>query len=92
MPAIAAGLSLQPRRRERAIKAPMRALWSPIWSAAAAAAAFVCHRHRSNIQKRQLRLPHSKTSPCLRVTGKIVASERRYRLANRWVPTVPLIP
>ena len=31
------------------------------WSAAAAAAAFVCHSARSNIQKRQLRLPHSKT-------------------------------
>jgi hypothetical protein len=31
------------------------------WSAVAAATAFVCHRARNNIQKRQLRLPHSKT-------------------------------
>jgi len=37
---------------------------SPIWSAAAAAAAFVYHRQRANIQKLQLRLQHSKTLPC----------------------------
>ena len=40
---------------------------APIWSAVAAAPAFLCHWQRSNIQKRQLRLPHSKTSPCLRI-------------------------
>jgi hypothetical protein len=34
---------------------------STFWSAVAAAAAFVCHSAWSNIQKRQLRLPHSKT-------------------------------
>jgi ABC-type nitrate/sulfonate/bicarbonate transport system substrate-binding protein len=38
-----------------------RASIATFWSAVAAATAFVCHRQRSNIQKRQLRLPHSKT-------------------------------
>src|SRR5687767_15839349 len=38
------------------------------WSAVAAAAAFVCSSNVSGIQKRQLRLPHSKrSSPSRRV-------------------------
>jgi molybdate transport system substrate-binding protein len=49
---------------------------SPIWSAAAAAAAFVCHGQRSNIQKRQLRLPHSKPLPRSRITGNSSRPEK----------------